>query len=112
LGQNLGHGSVASQRGLDRYVNRLAQISGQRPGLLGIDLGYNHVSRRFEKASKILASHWEQGGLVTLSMHPRNPWRGTDCHDTHARNLDELFEKGTVANLRWIADLEHVASAL
>jgi len=49
---------------------------------------------------------------VTLSMHPRNPWRGTDCHDTHARNLDELFEKGTVANLLWIADLEHVASAL
>ena len=47
LGQNLGHGSVASLRGLDRYVNRLAQISGQRPGLLGIDLGYNHVSRRF-----------------------------------------------------------------
>lgn len=112
IGQNLGHGSRSSRRGYRELVESLVEETGKHPALLGVDLGYNHVARRFDEAEAILMRHWKRGGLVTLSMHPRNPWRGTDCHDTQIGSMDELWVAGTPANLRWTSDLRRVGDLL
>ena len=112
IGQNIGHNDPRIRSGYQKYFSALAHSTRKRPALLGIDLGYNKIPNQFATAQQIVTRHWQSGGYVTLSMHPANPWRASDCNDTRRGPVSSLKKEKLPAGIRWQADLKRVADIL
>jgi mannan endo-1,4-beta-mannosidase len=111
-GQNLGHSNFEPVESYLRNVERLGRHTGRLPAILGADYGYDELAADFSATNHLLRRHYEARGLVTISMHPRNPWRESDCHDLQIRDLRELTTPGTQVYQRWRKTLDHVAEGL
>ncbi len=115
LGQNVGHANHDPQRGYADSIGALARSTGRVPAILGLDYGYDGIPRDLSAANRLLIEHHRQGGMVTISMHPPNPWRRTGSHDTQRGPQDaygDLVRPGTAAYRRWHATLDRVAVGL
>ena len=111
-GQNMGHSNRSLVAGYRRNVERLVQQTGRFPQVLGLDYGYDRVGVGYPEANQLLVDHWNRHGIVSISMHPRNPWRWSNVHDTTVGSVDVLLRKGTAANRRWTGTLDHVAKGI
>ena len=114
-GQNIGSANVDALTGYTRFYEGLKIKTGRRPALLGACYGYEEmIPSKIAEVNKLLIRHWTAGGLVTVSMAPRNPWTGGELRD---RSLGEfnfmaLVTSGTAPNRRWLALLDTVADGL
>ncbi len=114
-GQNIGHANEDVVAAYAKYFTALRKTTGQVPAVLGIDYGYSQLPPQgMARANQLLIQHWLEGGLVTASMSPGNPWTGGGLRDRSAGSADtkDLVTPGTEAYKRWRTQLDHVAVAL
>jgi mannan endo-1,4-beta-mannosidase len=108
-GQNCGHAD--GQLSLEAFEEP-ENSSGQAPGLMGIDLGWDEYSRNYGDLVEVLAAHQAAGGLVTISMHPPNPYTHGDCRDRTSFDFDDLVDATTPLGRNWQTILNNVANVL
>jgi mannan endo-1,4-beta-mannosidase len=114
-GQNIGHANEDLVAGYAKYITSLRQSTDLAPSVLGVDYGYEQIhARGMAAANRLLIRHWNEGGLVTISMSPGNPWTGGGLRQRSTGGLEfrEVVTKGTEAYERWHRLLDGVAAAL
>ena len=111
-GQNLGHSNFDPVESYQTNIERLGRHTGRMPAILGVDYGYDEFPRDFTETNHLLRQHYESRGLVTISMHPRNPWKNSDSHDLRIGDLRELTNPNTKVFKRWHETLDHIADGL
>jgi|CXWL01.1.fsa_nt_gi mannan endo-1,4-beta-mannosidase len=114
-GQNIGHAGEDLVAAHDKYFGALRRATEQAPAILGVDYGYGHVPPQgMAQANQLLIRHWREGGLVTISMSPGNPYTGGGLRErtTGGAHPQDLVTKGTEAYRRWHDMLDSVAVAL
>lgn len=112
------HLSVDVQSSYERLVESLARRSGKHIAMIGVD--YAHVRR--DVVNRVLIDQWSAGGLVTIDLHPANPWvagggwASTWVPDQQTRKPDlrQLLQDAppSGARGRWLAGLHGVADGL
>ena len=113
VGQNIGHGDGDLNRGYQDYFRSVERRFGRVPALLGFDLGYQSIPRSQRAALRISSAHASRGGLITISMHPPNPFRSSDAHDvSDVGNWSQLNRGGSFASLRWDRTLARAADCI
>ena len=87
-GQHCGDGVDQISSYYEDYVTSLETSSGKKVGLIGADLGWRESANYpVEK----LISHWNEGGLVTLSWHADNPFEpGYEVYSNSVDNKDKI----------------------
>jgi mannan endo-1,4-beta-mannosidase len=114
-GQNVGHANQSVAEGYAKYFEDLGQKTGRYPAILGVCYGSEEiVPAKIAEANKMLIRHWRDGGLVTISMSPRNPWTGKGLRDRTLGAFDylDMIRPGTEPNRKWSAVLREVADGL
>ena len=114
-GQNVGSANMTAVTGFDKYFVVMGKQTGHRPAILGVDYGSEEFSPfKISEINKIIIAHWRAGGLVTISIHPRNPWTGGGLkeRDQGGSEYLDVVKAGTDANRRWMADLKVIADGL
>lgn len=112
-GQNIGHASSDLFRSHYRTWKRLTEFRHQpEPAVMALDLGLNSIPDNASPIVKLVSPHVENGGLVSISMHPGNPWTEGDYDDKSQGRFQDLLTPGTPVNDRWLATLDRVAGIL
>ncbi len=111
-GQNLGHANFEPRKTYQQNVGRLAAKTGRLPVILAVDYGYDAFPSGFTATNRLLEAHSRRRGLVSVSMHPPNPWHRSDSHDLRVHDLRRLLEGDQAAHRAWLATLDHVADGL
>lgn len=114
-GQFLGHPMDNYGWLYDKYITALRDQTGQWVALAGAD--YERLTSSYDpvdlsRVNAPLIAHWQQGGLVTISWHARNPWTWGNSRDRKIGKYTDLFRPGTKAHKKWMAQLDRVADAL
>lgn len=119
MGQNAGFGNQIATETSDRSYTRL--ISGvdssttHTPGLVAIDYEHDEIFtlEQLKQANEKLKAHWKEGGLVSISWTPRNPWDSSTLLYTNEEvNLESLLDDSTTAYEEWRERLDVIADAL
>jgi mannan endo-1,4-beta-mannosidase len=111
-GQNLGHGNYDPQSSYQDNVGRLHEVSARWPGILAVDYGFDEIPYDLGDCTQLMAKHFRQGGLVTASMHPGNPWRQSEAHDRRIGDVKDLWNPDSAAYAQWRRDLTRIAVSL
>lgn len=115
-GQFIGHPQADMRPAYNKYIGDLKSQTGQWVGMAGADYARLAAANDPVDLSAVnlpLIEHWNQGGLVTISWHARNPWTGGNSRDqTVNGSFLDLFTPGTAANQAWMQQLDQVADAL
>ncbi len=111
-GQNLGHSNFDPRRSYNRNVGRLSTVTGKLPALLAVDYGYDAFPDDFAPTNLLLRRHYQRLGLVSISMHPPNPWHQSESHDLRIDDLRRLLDSDEPAHRHWMMTLDHVAQGL
>jgi mannan endo-1,4-beta-mannosidase len=108
-GQWAGYGSVDTVE-----LERIEKMTGQRVGLVGADyLGFSHGPRiETAQVNASMIEYWNQGALVDIDVHMRNPWTGGGSMDKSVVKFAEVITPGTLAYKAYMADLDKVADGL
>ena len=102
-------------------MDRLVDMTGTEPALLGLELMFAKEYRGYEDALVHQAvEHTKRGGLVTMSWHERNPLqvcvRGEHYDCTRSKMSDDEFDRmltpGTAENALWVSDVAALAKTL
>lgn len=118
MGQNAGFGNQIATETSDRSYTRL--ISGvdsattHTPGLVAIDYEHDQIFTldQLKQGNEKLKTHWREGGLVSISWMPRNPWDSSTLLYTSDVDLDSLLDDSTSAYDAWRDRLDVIADAL
>ena len=106
-----------------KWSNRVVEITGKFPALLGEDFGYGGDACK-QRLNIVNASieQWKRGGLVTISWHQVNPdtWDGSknegtfqDCQKTMSEErFNELLLDTTEIHKKYIAHIDTIARYL
>lgn len=103
----------------DRYVERLARRTGEHVAMIGVDYSLVEIP----DANRVLTEHWSAGGLVTVDLHPPNPWAEGRSDERHSRVPNEAGPKPDLRRLlrdaprssgrsRWHDELDRIAEGL
>jgi mannan endo-1,4-beta-mannosidase len=114
-GQNVGSANLDVAAGYERFFEALEKETGKAPAILSIDYAWeNAVPADIHAANALLIRHWRQGGLISLSMSPGNPWTGGGLRDMGlgGGSYLDVVTTGTAAHRRWMAFLATVADGL
>ena len=115
-GQNIGQTGYDLDRSFRQCWTMLETDRGlPTPAVMSLDIGPDEVPFNVTPIANVLEEHIKRGGLVTISMHPRNPWTGGDYNDNFQGSFAELVTYGTPANRRWrawLADTAYFLQAL
>ena len=112
-GQTTCHNQNKSLAAQYRFIDELAEMTGQYPGILAVDYGYSPVSTRLAEVNEYIIDYWNKGGLVSISFHPGNPVTGGSAWDTDFDAFKELATEGTPLNVQWRTEvLDKIADAL
>ena len=92
-GQFIGHPNSNYAALYDQYVAGLYRQTGYWTSLAGAD--YARLSEQNDPVDLSLVNasliqHWNQGGLVTVSWHARNPWTGGSARDKRIGKYSDL----------------------
>lgn len=110
-GQHLAHTTRGAVDGYEKYVKALAEKTGKWPVIIGMDYGVGSP-KEIKQANAIAIGHAKRGGLVTIDIHPDNPWTGKNARDVSQRDLADLITPGTKANAVWMKELDRMADGL
>lgn len=105
-------GAKRARQGYEDYIRKLAEETGRWPGLIGADYFTCDDPEGIAQVNQILIEYARRGGLVTISMHPANPWTGGNANDRRLGDYRELLRRGTEANRRWLRMLDTAAAGL
>ena len=112
-GQNTCHNQAKSLQAQYRFIDDLAQMTGQHPGILAIDYGYSPISDHLAEVNAYVIDYWNKGGLVSISFHPGNPVTDGNAWDTDFDAFKEMATEGTPLNAKWTTEvLDKIADAL
>jgi mannan endo-1,4-beta-mannosidase len=114
-GQNVGHANVQLANGYASFFAPLQSETGQLPAILGIDYGWEDFDPiKIAEANQMIIQHWRNGGLVAISMHPKNPWTNGSIKglDLGGCAYLDMITPGTAAYTRWMNTLDRVADGL
>lgn len=112
-GQNVGHTATDLFGSHYRTWIRLTRFRGQpAPAVMAFDLGLNEIPQNPSPILKLAKPHVEAGGIVTISMHPANPWTEGPYDDRQHGKFTDLFQPGHPAQRRWQQTLDRVARVL
>lgn len=112
VGQELGEGPQAAGN-YAAYVEGLAASASGSPAVVGVDYGWDKIDPAgVALANATLIKHWERGGLVTVVMHPGNPFNGGDNRNRDGVDYAALLGPGTPAHVKFFKDLDAVADGL
>lgn len=114
-GQNIAHANHLLDENYRRLYVRLQAETGHAPAVIGVDYGSEQmVPRDIARANQMLIRHWREGGLVTISMSPSNPWTGGSLRDrtTGQHRFTDVVTPGTEPHRRWRATLDIAAAGL
>ena len=112
LGQNVGHANLNLKEQSQQWWLALTNRGLAQPAIMSLDYGYDRLPRHFRRATRILTEHHRAGGLITISMHPPNPWTGGGCKELSSGGLEQLRQSESMAARRWRFVLERVADGL
>lgn len=112
IGQNIGHANLQIGAHYHRFVRSLETRTGSAPAMLAADYGYEQIGPGIASTNRLLIAHWRRGGLVTLSFHPRNPWKRSAVDDIEGVNLSLLLDGRSAVSIAWRGVLEKVADGL
>lgn len=94
-------------------------ISGKYPALYGMDLGgielgssHNIDNNDFDQMRKSAVAHFERGGVITFSWHPRNPLTGGDTWDNKSTEVVSSILPGGSRHEMFMEWLSRVADYL
>ncbi len=113
VGQNIGHADYPTTY-LNNYFDEIYTLTGRKPALLGVDLGFGDFSTDFSVLINDLQQHWNENGLITISMHPMNPKTKEDSWDLRilSSDYDALLMEGTDLYKTWRGMLGNIANLL
>ena len=112
-GQNVGHATDDLLAAHYRSWTRLTKFREQAaPAMMGIDLGLNEIPQNASPILKIARPHCEAGGLLSISMHPSNPWTEGPYDDLERGKVEDLLQPGHPAHTRWMDALDRAAHIL
>jgi mannan endo-1,4-beta-mannosidase len=104
-GQNIGHVDA----GLDPSF---MDLGGRVPAVLGLDLGFDYLTRDFSEAVDLAAAHAAAGGWVELSFHAPNPRTSGDSWDRTVVDFRELARPGSSLNRVFFGLVSNLANIL
>ena len=112
VGQNMGHANGDVTKEYYKFVGGLHRKTDRWPALLGADYGYDDIPPFLNSTNRFLEKHAEAGGIVTVSMHPKNPWQNSEVGDREIGNFRELLTEGSRPNKNYRRQLDSVAKGL
>ena len=112
VGQNMGHANGDVTKEYYKFVEGLHRKTDRWPALLGSDYGYDDIPPFLNSTNRFLEKHAEAGGIVTISMHPKNPWQNSEVGDREIGNFRELLTEGSRPNKNYRRQLDKVAKGL
>jgi mannan endo-1,4-beta-mannosidase len=109
LGQYMGNSSGQIESRYEACVENLYKQTGLWLPLVG-----NGYMGNTSVINKRLTSYWNQGGIVLVFFHPKNPWtgEGPTSYIPTAANLRDLVNPAKSVHSTWIDELDRVASGL
>ena len=111
-GQNVGHSNLEADAKYQKYIRKFGSRVAHTPAIVSVDYGWDKIPKSLRSTNRLLIEHANAGGLVTISMHPPNPWRNSDSHDTKIGAMSDLLQPGTRAYKGWRRDLDRIAAGL
>ncbi len=119
-GQFIGHAakpnSTYTAEAYQELVTDLEISTGESIGMVGVDyaqLTNSNPSIDLELTNQPIIDQWNEGGLVTVSWHTRNPWTGGGSRDkTINGDFADIMKAGTAANQAFMQELDQTAEGL
>jgi len=132
-GQNCFHGNQItdsnSLRGYRSMVEALYTKTGKWVGIIGVDYEFERIftSEQLSKTNKVLIDYWNNGGLITITWSPLNPWVNDasdpvnkpgswdgpgNVKDLTKVNLKDLLNPAKPVYSAWRRKLDRIADAL
>ncbi len=97
-----------------KIMERIHELTGRWPGLLGTDYAdFPRGSLTYKAPNAAAIAYWKQGGLVTVMAHlpnPANP-KGGGLRDQGV-DIRDLLKEGTDTHARWMQQLDLLAEGL
>ncbi|GEM_PF-1638698 len=113
LGQNIGTAD-SSEDPEDGYARLIRALQPRSVALMGVDYGWQFVppADELRKVNQRLISHWQRGGLVSVSLHIGNPFTRGHTKELSSHDLRLLTQPGSEVHEAWMENLERTADAL
>jgi mannan endo-1,4-beta-mannosidase len=134
-GQNCYHGDEITdgsyQRGYRTMIEALHEKTGEWPGIIGLDYEWarSFTPDQLSKANDVLIDYAREGGIVTVTFTPQNPWfndetnlaanpgsptgpSGTVSSLPPGASLDDLLIPEKPVHAAWMRKLDRIAGAL
>jgi mannan endo-1,4-beta-mannosidase len=109
-GQFGAYGSGENYASAAGSLQAVFNKTGQWPGMTGMDC---MMEDGMGEVVRYLTDMWNQGYLVNLSCHFKNPWTGGGSSDLGGNgNLRNLITAGAPGNAAWISTLDTLATHL
>jgi mannan endo-1,4-beta-mannosidase len=83
--------------------------SAEVPGVANV-AAFN--ADRRAKQNQLAIQHAQQGGIVQISWHARNPWTGAQASSAPQGSLADITNPSTAAGANWKAQLDRIAASL
>ena len=117
IGQQLGHASESESSLTTAYRNNFQELeeeTGKLPAIMGVDYGWEDLPDDYSFVNKILIQYAKQGGIITISVSPRNPFTNGGLRDFTIgdHEYDEIITPGSEVNKRWTSDLDRISKGL
>ncbi len=114
VGQYLAHGNHLPW-GRTEWLEKLEAETGQKPVIVGADYAYGNGRADDPDIRAIngtLIELWNQGHLIALSWHARNPVTGGTAFDNSPVNLAELSDPKSALGQTWFKELDRIGAGL
>lgn len=113
-GQHIGTANYQLTQNYKASILALQKETSKVPAIFSIDYAWESALDDYTEANAILNKHLNHGGVVTVNMHPGNPFLGGGLYSkgTGTYKFDDLFTPGTKPYISWQATLEQVADGL
>ena len=105
---------AADESSYDRSDVRM--VCGDYPAVIGFDLGgiekgdpANLDNNRFYQIREAAVKHYERGGIITYSWHPRNPFTGGDAWDVSSAEVVASILEGGEKHEEFMGWLKNMA---
>jgi len=114
-GQTVASVNLEFDEYYQRYIVQLRNETGETPAIMGVGYAWEEVvPEAISNANRRLIEHWKEGGIVTVSMSPNNPFTNGGVKDFSigGRDYSEIFTPGTEPYKRWRNTLSGIADGL